>query len=252
MKTHHSHHSSGIGFAGLLIVIGGLLLSVKLNIFPDSFASVIISWQMLLVVLGLYNLYKKNFMAATVLTGVGLFFIVPLIASLPNSFITDLPQNYFGTFWPVLLIFAGILIVVKRTCKTSDGPIGTCGHFKQHAPKSTWENTNGFVYKNSSFQTSEHIVLDPEFKGGEIQISFGETTLDLRKTTLADEQVVLNIKVSFGSLVLYVPYNWNVQPQVEAAFGGFEDKRYGAEVATDNKALIIRGNVTFGNAELRN
>ncbi|HPM13231.1 MAG TPA: hypothetical protein PK734_07055, partial [Bacteroidales bacterium] len=120
MKTHHSHHSSGIGFAGLLIVIGGLLLSVKLNIFPDSFASVIISWQMLLVVLGLYNLYKKNFMAATVLTGVGLFFIVPLIASLPNSFITDLPQNYFGTFWPVLLIFAGILIVVKRTCKTSD------------------------------------------------------------------------------------------------------------------------------------
>lgn len=137
MKTHHSHHSSGIGFAGLLIVIGGLLLSVKLNIFPDSFASVIISWQMLLVVLGLYNLYKKNFMAATVLTGVGLFFIVPLIASLPNSFITDLPQNYFGTFWPVLLIFAGILIVVKRTCKTSDGPIGTYKHFKHHTPKNT-------------------------------------------------------------------------------------------------------------------
>lgn len=252
MKSHHSHHSSGIGFAGLLIVIGALLLSVRLNIFPDSFASVIISWQMLLIVLGIYNVYKKNFMAATVLLGVGLFFIVPVVASLPNSFITELPHNYFGTFWPVLLIFAGILIVVKRSCKKTDGNFHSCGHFKPNAEKSTWENTNGYIYKNSSFQTSEHIVLDPEFKGGDIQISFGETTLDLRKTALADEQVILNIKVSFGSLVLYVPHNWNINPQVDAAFGGFEDKRYGAEVSPDGKSLVIRGNVTFGNAELRN
>ncbi|HON51694.1 MAG TPA: LiaF-related protein [Bacteroidales bacterium] len=251
MKTHHSHHKSGIGFAGLLILIGALLLSVRLHIFPQTYASVIISWQMLLIVLGIYNILKKHYITSVVLIGVGLFFIVPLIASVPNSFITDLPQNYFGTFWPVLLIFAGILIVIKRTCYANESLHTHC-KFHNHAQKSTWENTNGYVYKNSSFQTSEHIVLDPEFKGGDLQISFGETTLDLRKTTLSNEQVILNIKISFGSIIIYVPYNWNIQPQVDAAFGGFEDKRYGAEASTDNKSLIIRGNVTFGNAELRN
>ena len=257
MKIHgaySNHHKHGFGFAGILILIGIVLLSMKLNLFTQGYSTVIMSWPMILIVIGIYKLFKREFYSSITLLSIGGFFLVPYIASVPNSFIQGLPQNYFGTYWPVLLIIGGVLLVLRRTFF----PKNCCNHssFPHHGHgkvKDTFENTDGYIYKNSAFQSSEHIILDPEFKGGEINSSFGEITIDLRKTKLTEGTSILEIKVTFGAITIYVPEDWYVQPQIDAVFGSFEDKRYGKSYDTNTtKKLIIQGNVSFGGGEIRN
>lgn len=251
-ENNHRHHH-GFRFGYILIIVGAVLLLSKLHVFSSEYASLILSWQMLLIVIGLYKLVSKRIVPAFTLISIGLFFMVPKIAALPDSFIQGLPDNYVGTFWPVLLIIAGIHIFLHRKYK----PYSRCrshGFHHPHGPKKDlWENNNGYIYKKSAFQTSEHIILDPEFKGGEINTSFGEIKIDLRKTQLIEGTSILEVKVEFGAITIYVPEDWYVQPQLDAMFGSFEDKRYGKTYDPNTtKTLIIKGNIVFGSGELRN
>ncbi len=251
-KSSH-HHKSGVGFAAILILVGALLLSSKVGLLSSEWSRVFISWQMLLIVIGVYKLFKMRIISAIVLISIGAFYIVPIIASLPQSFITGLPQNYVGTYWPILLIIGGVLIFLHKKFPSLRKPHKFYGFTHGEEPSSKWENNNGSIFKKSAFQSSDHIILDPEFKGGEVTISFGETKLDLRKTNLPEGISYLDIKVSFGSLVIYVPQHWNIEQHTEVVFGSFDDKRYHSVVESANdRKLIIKGSVSFGSAELRN
>ncbi len=192
-------HNNGNKFAIILIIVGTVALLSKLNVFSAPIASVIFSWQMLLICIGLYKFIQKRIFMALLTFFVGAFFIIPKIAEILHSFITDLPQNYVGTFCPLLVIAAGITIILHRVFPGKYYH----NHFPHHphGPKSdTWKNDNGFIFKKSAFQSSEHIILDPEFKGGEVECTFGEVTIDLRRTTLQEGTSVLDIKVGFGAI----------------------------------------------------
>jgi predicted membrane protein len=251
-ENKHRHHH-GFRFGYLLIIVGIVLLFSKLHVFSSEYASLILSWQMLLIVIGIYKFFGKRIIPAFTTLSIGLFFIVPKIAALPDSFIQGLPDNYVGTYWPVLLIIAGIHVFLHRKYKPHTGCHSHGFHHPHNHKKDMWENNNGYIYKNSAFQSSEHIILDPEFKGGEINSKFGEITIDLRKTQLVEGTSVLQVEVAFGAITIYVPEDWYVQPQTEAIFGSFEDKRYGKTFDSNvSKTLIIKGKIVFGSGELRN
>lgn len=253
--THHCNTSGkktkkSFAFPLVLIIGGILLLSSKLQLIPAGYSSVVISWQMLVIAFGLFLLFKRNVICSLVMLSIGTFFIVPRIAMVPDSFITDLPQNYFGTYWPALLIAFGIIMVLKRFVCTENTSM--CGrHFKPE--KNYWKNEEGYINKRSSFQSSEHIVLENEFKGGNIHSSFGELTIDLRKTKMAEGEHVLHIKVSFGQLVLILPEDLHVKNDIDVTMGELTDKRNYIQVSdTPSSKLILLGAVSFGAIELRN
>lgn len=254
MKTHssyHDHTTDGFKLAFFLIVVGALLLAVKIGLFPSEYSAIIISWQMAIILIGLYKFFRGKFLTSAILISIGAFFIVPKIAQLPNSFIQNLPEFYFATYWPVLLILGGIFIVAhKIQSRSKYSHNDFFSSTRTHGPE---EHTEGYFYKNSSFQSSEHIILDPLFKGGEVVSSFGELTLDLRKTDIAEGETVLNLNISFAEFTLYVPENWNVQVVLKTSFCEFKDKRHAMyDVSKSDKKLIITGKISFAGGEIRN
>jgi hypothetical protein len=277
MKNHsnccrpHRHRFHGLGFASLLIIGGALLLCVKLNIIPAKYSDAFISWQMLLIVAGISSLFKRHIFGAITFLSIGIFFIIPEIGKVPDNFIGQIPANFKEMYWPTLLIIAGIMFLFRKC-----SPWGRRHnfhekmrehwerhHFHEHM-QGDWEkrdskccNTNqildGYVESNCVFNSGEQIVLDPEFKGGEINTVFGETKIDLRKTNLVEGKTKLEINIVFGSVIIFVPEDWVVQISVDTIFGGFEDKRFNKTKNADtNKILVIHGSIIFGSGELRN
>ncbi len=69
-----------IGFGLLVIVIGFMILLHQLQMIPEQLDHVIISWQMFLIVFGVYNLFfTQSRVFGYILISVGGFFIIPEI-----------------------------------------------------------------------------------------------------------------------------------------------------------------------------
>jgi len=165
----------------------------------------------------------------------------------------------------LLLIAAGILIISGKIFGTKWGCDDWSRHNHRHHhhyrhhhryqgpnDQKTWTtNSEGFS-KNSVFGSGEHIVLDPEFKGGELNAVFGGISLDLRRTNLPVGDTVLDVNAVFGGITIYVPDDWYVETHLDAVFGGFQDNRLPKEPLDVTKKLIITGSCVFGGGELRN
>ena len=125
-------------------------------------------------------------------------------------------------------------------------------HHHHHYNHEKYAGNPGGFSKNSIFGAGEHIVLEPEFKGGELNAVFGGITLDLRKTNLPEGETRLDVNAVFGGITILVPNNWLVETHLDAVFGGFEDKRFKVDTIDTSRKLVITGACVFGGGELRN
>ncbi|MDH6313323.1 putative membrane protein [Parabacteroides sp. PFB2-10] len=218
--------------ATIFIIVGVLFLGRNLGwVDPDVF-HYIVSWQMLLIVIGVVQLTRRNFVGGLVLVSVGGFFLIP-------------SEYGIGDYWPVIFIIIGIGILLKFTHPHS--------HPRWHHRRSlkSAETNDGFVEADVSFGSSRHIALDPVFRGADLDISFGNIALDLRKTQLEQEETYIDIDCSFGGIELFIPSTWNVLIQVDNSFGGVNDKRHFVHAIDYDHKLIIRGEISFGGLEIK-
>lgn len=249
------NRGNGIGFALFLILFGGIYLFLNLGIIPIEYKRILISWQMLLIVLGIWNLLKKQFVGAFFLIAIGCFFIYPVLCSVFPEYFVRFDVD-IKTYWPVLLIAGGILLVISRSFPSSKR-----GHRKEYRYESTNDNYNpaeqnsaDYVDKNLMFGSSEQIVLSQNFKGGEANVMFGELIIDLRRANLSEYPGILEANVMFGSIVIYTPSDWTVELKSSSFLGSFEDKRYHiSNKISESSAprLIIKGSAMFGSGEIR-
>ncbi len=242
IKKSNHHRLHGVGFAVTLIAAGLIVFAHKLGYIDHHPYRILISWQMLLVVCGLWSFVTRQWKQGVVLMGVGGFFMIPLI--------TEAGRGWAATYWPLLLVLAGLLFIVemltKRRCKESSCDSCFC-------ETTTHETENGFVNTNTCFSGVKNIVLDPVFKGGQLKNCFGGTILDLRNTTIAEGETYIDIHCVFGGVELYMPHNWTLVCDVEPTFGGVEDKRFmnKGEIDTSRK-LVLRGRLVFGGVVIKN
>jgi len=75
-------------------------------------------------------------------------------------------------------------------------------------------------------------------------------TIDLRRTSLPPGDTYLEVNAIFGGVSLYIPGDWNVVTQIDAVFGGFEDRRKVTEPVDNTRRLIIDGTCIFGGGEI--
>lgn len=253
LKTSYSTGlHNGLGFGLVLMLIGLVFLGFNFGFVPEKFKPVIFSWQMLLILLGVVNFFKKHLVSGTILILIGVFFIVPKIIDL-NPSLWGYDGSFTKLYWPLLLILAGGIIIFSRTL----APKWWKSEWNDHKHIIKGENNNSNIpesgfSKNSIFGSGHHIVLDPEFKGGEMNAVFGGITLDLRKTKLPEGTTYVEINAVFGGITIYVPADWYIETHLDAVFGGFEDKRLTHEPADTTRKLIIKGSCVFGGGEIRN
>ncbi|MBK5722484.1 hypothetical protein JGH11_16545 [Dysgonomonas sp. Marseille-P4677] len=262
MKTNNENkylfkRGNGQGFAFFLILLGCIYLLLNLKIIPIEYKPILISWQMLLIVIGIWTLLKRRFLGGILLITIGVFFIYPILCNIFPDFFISFDID-FKTYWPLLLIVFGLILISSRhfssplkCCKNEDKY--DSGYYEY---KATSKHDNiDFTEKNVMFGSTEQIVLSQNFRGGEANVMFGELIIDLRRAKLSETNGFFEVNVLFGSAVIYVPSDWNVELQGSSLFGSFDDKRYhlnNNEQDRTKSRLTIKGSALFGSGEIRN
>jgi predicted membrane protein len=264
-NSFRTGYTKGLGFGLFLMALGVVFLGLNFGFIPHELRHVLISWPMLLIVIGIGNILKRhhNF-SGVILILIGGFFIIPRFVEAYPAYFPGVNDNFTHIYWPLLLIAAGILIILGKLAGPKWG-FNDWNHEHSHRhhqrrnqryqkayEQKKWSaNPDGFS-KNSVFGSGEHIVLDPEFKGGELNAVFGGISLDLRRTNLPEGETVLDVNAVFGGITIFVPADWYVETHLDAVFGGFQDNRMPKEPLDTTKKLIITGSCVFGGGELRN
>jgi len=232
MNTHNQNRT--LGFGVIIILVGLAVLLHQLRFFSPEVDDVIISWQMLLIVIGVYNLFfAGNRVAGYILIAVGGFFIFP------ELFI--LPYDFKRNFWPVLLIVVGLIILFRAfPGRRREKAIPTDG------------NPLEYIDEVNIFSGSEKKITTDNFRGGKISSIFGGSEINLTSSKLAEGHNVLEVFYLFGGSSIIVPRDWTVINKVTSILGGFSDKRFMTEKTGDTgRALVIQGFVMFGGGEIK-
>lgn len=235
MKNSSQNSTLGVGL--LIILIGLSLLLRQMNVFTPRVEGILFSWQMLLIVIGLFILFfVENKTTGFILLIVGGFFILPEIYSLP--------YNFLKNFWPLLLILVGVFVLFKS---------GVFGRKKPQDQSLTSGEDFAYIDEVNIFSGAERKISGKNFKGGKITSIFGGSELDLTAATLSPGENVIDLFYVFGGSSITVPPDWVVVNRVTAIMGGFADKRSGliTDENDQQKVLIVRGFVMFGGGEIR-
>lgn len=244
---------SKIGFAILLVLGGTFLLGFNLGLIPIEYKSIVLSWQMLLIALGVISLFKRQLAGGIILLSIGIFFLLPVLSTIfPDTF-GNIPAD-IHLYWPVLLIIGGIAFLFgKSSCKSHRR---RCFDYHKRWAKEGDENLRNevdYITKEVMFSSSEHIVFSPDFRGGDLNALFGEIKLDLRKVAELDINNHLAANVMFGSIIIYLPEAWELNLKSSTLFGSIEDKRLRSGGVTNEKSvkLNLKCSCAFGSVEIR-
>jgi len=248
-------HSGRITFGIIFIVIGVVFLLANLDIdILGEWRRAIISWQMLCIIFGLVQLSKSKFMEGLLFLGIGVFFDLPRVP------VINLSENFMSTWWPLILIYSGIIMVIFHTTRIQIKSDDTASERVSNDATSNTTNTNN-VYESSAqgkgtvdyseFMSGQKIHFnDSIFRGGNLKVLMGGIELDLRDTFLQDGETHLYCNAMLGGITLFVPETWTVEIESHAFIGGFDDKRKTIPTASD-KRLIVHVTAFMGGGELK-
>ncbi len=240
-KTRRYQKANGIMAAIVLIVVGLIFLGKNLGYVDHHVFRILISWQMLLIALGLWSIVRRQYSGGLVLLAVGAFFLIPRIVGWADG-------GWVRTYWPVLLIAIGVILIVRKML-----PQDNNRHHRGHSFREDNRSDNGYLRSDNMFSSSKHIILDPVFKGASMKSSFAGTVIDFRGTNLGAAETFIDVDCLFAGIEIHAPSSWLIVSELRPMFGGYDDKRYkdGVEVDYAHK-LIIRGNITFSGLEVKN
>lgn len=249
--------TGGKVMAGLvLIAVGLVILASKLHIFFLPYW--VYSWQMLLIVLGLFIGFRQNFRKSgwLVLVVMGTIFLI-------NDVVSGFNLRVY--FWPVLLISLGLWVMLKprrHSIKNFRPSPGAGDGASQQYPYE--RNAPGAApYTDNSFSSEEVVdvtailggikknVLSKNFKGGEVISMFGGTELNLSQSDM-QQPAVLEATQVFGGTTLIVPPHWEVKSEIVTILGGMDDKRPMPPNGYEpGKLLILKGTSIFGGLNIK-
>jgi predicted membrane protein len=233
-------------FGLIVVLLGALLLADNFQGLGFHIRSVVFSFPMLIIAVGVLNLFsRKSFVTGVVIVMIGAFFLIPKIFCWVDADFTRL-------FWPTILIAIGILIIVRRGFGPNRSHIHAHIHKHFHEATKT-EAPEGYIDEVNIFGGAKKRINMQNFRGGKITSLFGGSELDFTGTRLAEGTNIIDMVCIFGGTSLIVPSDWNVRSEVVSVLGGFADKRISlSPPASNDRELIIKGVAIFGGGDIRN
>ncbi len=239
MQPHEDWRGRGLtpGIAPALIVIGigVLFLLNNLNIFfvHDIWRF----WPGILIAVGLVKMVDSatpnGRVMGGILAGVGGLFLADNLGFLNLS---------WESFWPLVLIGAGVLMLWHRLAPAQTG-----------TPNIPAEVHEGVLNEFAIFGGVDRKVTTDDFRGGQITAMFGGGNIDLRRAGIRGDSAVIDVTSMFGGVDFKVPANWIVVSQIAAIFGGFGNKSVQPNADTPGvKRLYIKGVAMFGGVGVKN
>lgn len=245
LQPRHNHLLGGI----IIILVGLALLIRQMPQMAGFFPAWLFTWPMILIVIGILAIVKGRNFGGVVPILIGVFFLLQ-----QENMLNDQIRPFVV---PVMIILVGILLLFKRSRR--------CNRWMHHGrrryrmsgrgrreAKFTDSSGEDYIDINSVFGSAEKSMFGKNFKGGNITCAFGGGKINLTQADIEDK-AILNIAVNFGGAEILVPANWQIQNELNALFGGIEDKRRATPPGTEPaKTLVLRGNIFCGGVEIRN
>lgn len=251
LKAQKSHRRGKIA-GGLGIVFFGVVYLLKQLGYhiPDY----LLSWQMILIVIGIIVLIKHKFSKFH-----GYLMIIIGKLFLWAEWYPDLIN--VKIIIPVAIILVGLAVVFLSNKK-----FGKHHRRRQRFSRENWKeiheaqhrglsyykyNEDDFIDSVSFFGGITKTIVSKTFKGADIVSFFGGTDINLSQADFQG-RIVIDVTNIFGGTTLTIPNNWEVISEVASIFGAFEDKRpqYQREAGEESKVIVLRGTCMFGGIEV--
>jgi len=198
-------------------------------------------------------------------------------------------SNFIWTWWPLLLIGAGILQLSKKPISKTSGitlfVLGTLFQLRElniinvSLVKFIWPAIiiaigvslllpRSFKKENYEFRKKEinQDVVDDlaifsgvnsrnisnNFKGGSLVAIFGGIDMDLRDANLLNQGARIDVTAAFGGVNIIVPPEWTVIVKGIPIFGGWSNKTSSKNYINPNApVLTLHCFVAFGGVEIK-
>lgn len=221
--------------AGILIILLGVVLLLnQLGLLPHGMA--VQFWPAALIVVGLIKLIAGNDRRDRVVGG-ALMCAGVLLQTNAMGY-THLTWN---EVWPMLIIFAGVLVLVRALVPKSQQP-------------PSWTSPEDLSSSFFVFGGGERKLNTKEFRGARLFSIFGGYQVDLTRADMASDEAFIEANAVFGGGEIRVPTAWRVVVQGTGIFGGYSDEtqHFQPDGNAPAKTLYVRGFTVFGGIEVRN
>jgi len=122
-------------------------------------------------------------------------------------------------------------------------------HNKQVYSETETTDYSNTIHQSVSFNSSIKYVNSTTFEKGNFECSFGSMKVFFDNTQFLNNSAEVYAEASFGSIIFYIPKDWNVHINVETAFASVEEK--GQKINnTQGPVLYLNGEVSFGSIEI--
>lgn len=220
----------GLGMLFLLDNLGWLDLDFRIHVFPT-----------ILIAAGIVKVLQTRTQSGLIV-GAGLILVGCLFMLKAMGWL-DIDWR---TFWPLLMIGAGVAVIAKSNLNRTTPPSDATAASPLSLDKPSDDSVINATAIMGSFKRR---ITTPDFRGGEVTAIMGGCDLDLRQSSITGD-VVLNVYALFGGITIKVPVDWCVVLEGTPIMGGFEEKT--VPPTDTSKRLILRGAVIMGGMEVRN
>lgn len=222
-------------WAIFFIAGGGILLMRNFGMLDFTFPYQLISWRLIPLIIGINAVLRKDYMNGIIAISIAVIFSVP-------DFLTPAERAQYYKLWPLLLVGAGLVILLKYLYPKS---------FDVHDFQTTNSEYN-HINESNIMAGSSRKYFSKDFTGGKISCIMGGSQVDLTEADLLHNSVI-NIFILMGGIELRIPKEWNVQLDILPIMGGVEDKitKYPENVVNKDKRLVLTGHVFMGGVEIK-
>jgi predicted membrane protein len=243
--------------AGLFLLFVGAVYFLKEMSFP-FFPDWLISWPMILIVIGLYIGIRHQFRNPgwVILMIIGGVFLVDRM---------DLGMDLHHFIGPAIIIGIGLVLVLRPKRRRNwhgtewadwhrEKIISQAKRFESKGFSKTFNvdpSSDEFLEISAIFGSAQRIIISKNFKGADITCFMGGVELDFTQADLT-QTAVIDMTIGFGGGKIIVPADWQVSNQISPVFGGVEDKRRQTGNSNSQKMLILKGTCFFGGFEIKN
>lgn len=222
--------------AVLLFAVAMLLNRTILSVLGE--ASVwSLMWPSAVLAFGLCSLWEKINIWSVGMTAFGAYFLLSNMGIIVWR---------FQARWNIILLVLLICWAVSMLLDTFRHK-GTAKH-RQEKGAREFHCQNGHISYDGSFCSETVTAGEEVLRGGSVDLSFSDCTLDLRDCERADPDCVLETDVSFGSLKVLVPKHWRVQENTDRTFSSITF--HGAPDPDADQILYMENDISFGSLDI--
>ncbi|MBX3242488.1 MAG: hypothetical protein KIT80_05060 [Chitinophagaceae bacterium] len=235
--------------AGIILLLVGTAIIVKQTI--EDFPAWVVSWPMILVVIGIFVGMKNAFRGPgwIILIGLGCIFLA-------DKIVPGVNLRRFAL--PAVIISIGLFLIFTKSSQRSrlykdlgGDSDGDDSDHTSYSRNASANDENEILDSVSIFGSTKKVIFSKSFKGGEVVNIFGGAEINCSQADLKGVAKLEIVQV-FGGTKIFVPASWTVKSNAASVFGGFEDKRtHHAGPPDPEKVLIIDGTSIFGGIEIK-